>query len=122
MSQIALLREVLPAMQHAGWGRFVHSGSATAKEPVGHIHHVVANASRLSTVGLLKTVSDEYARHGITIKTVAPGWIETENTVAYLQQQLGAGGETERWEFMLNQARVPVARMGKPIACPIAEA
>ncbi|WP_459960120.1 SDR family NAD(P)-dependent oxidoreductase, partial [Mycobacterium avium] len=55
MSQIFLLRAVLPAMQAAGWGRFVHIGSATAKEPAGNIHHAVANTSRPSTIGLLKT-------------------------------------------------------------------
>ena len=31
MSQIFLLRTVLPAMRDAGWGRFVHIGSGTAK-------------------------------------------------------------------------------------------
>lgn len=114
MSQILLLQAVLPAMKDAGWGRFVHIGSATAKEPAGNIHHVVANTSRPSTIGLLKTVSDEYAQYGITVNTVAPGWIETENALAYLQQHLGASTEQERRDFMLAQARVPAARMGKP--------
>ena len=114
MSQIFLLQAVLPAMKEAGWGRFVHIGSATAKEPAGNIHHAVANTSRPSTIGLLKTVADEYAQHGITVNTVAPGWIETENAVAYLNQHLGASSEQERRDFMLTQARVPAARMGRP--------
>jgi 3-oxoacyl-[acyl-carrier protein] reductase len=114
MSQILLLQAVLPAMKDAGWGRFVHIGSATAKEPAGNIHHAVANTSRPSTIGLLKTVSDEYAPHGVTVNTVAPGWIETENALAYLEQHLGASSEQERRDFMLTQARVPAARMGKP--------
>nr|MDT0526046.1 M20/M25/M40 family metallo-hydrolase [Streptomyces sp. DSM 41633] len=37
LSQILLLQAVLPAMKDAGWGRFVHIGSATAKEPAGSI-------------------------------------------------------------------------------------
>lgn len=41
MSQLYLLKEVLPAMQQARWGRYVHIGSATAKEPVGLIHHAI---------------------------------------------------------------------------------
>jgi 3-oxoacyl-[acyl-carrier protein] reductase len=114
MSQILLLRAVLPAMKDAGWGRFVHIGSATAKEPAGNIHHAVANTSRPSTIGLLKTVSDEYAQYGITVNTIAPGWIETENALAYLEQHLGASTEQQRRDFMLNQARVPAARMGRP--------
>jgi 3-oxoacyl-[acyl-carrier protein] reductase len=114
MSQILLLHAVLPAMKDAGWGRFVHIGSATAKEPAGNIHHAVANTSRPSTIGLLKTVSDEYARFGVTVNTVAPGWIETENALAYLEQHLGASTEQERRDFMLTEARVPAARMGRP--------
>jgi 3-oxoacyl-[acyl-carrier protein] reductase len=114
MSQILLLQAVLPAMKEAGWGRFVHIGSATAKEPAGNIHHAVANTSRPSTIGLLKTVADEYAQHGVTVNTVAPGWIETANALAYLKQHLGASSEQERRDFMLTQARVPAARMGKP--------
>lgn len=115
MSQIFLLRAVLPAMQQAAWGRFVHIGSGTAKEPAGNIHHAVANATRPSTIGLLKTVSDEYARYGITVNTVAPGWIETDNAIAYIEKNLGAATEEQRRDFMLNQARVPAARMGTPL-------
>src|SRR5271154_7436440 len=114
MSQILLLQAVLPAMKDAGWGRFVHIGSATAKEPAGNIHHAVANTSRPSTIGLLKTISDEYARYGITVNTVAPGWIETENAKAYITENFGVGTDEQRREFMLDQARVPAARMGRP--------
>src|SRR6202040_1772186 len=106
-SQILLLHAVLPAMKEAGWGRFVHIGSATAKEPAGNIHHAVANTSRPSTVGLLKTVSDEYARYGITVNTVAPGWIETENAVAYLNRQAGLASADDRRRWMREHAGVP---------------
>lgn len=114
MSQIYLLRELLPGMQEAGWGRFVHIGSATAKEPEGAIHHVVANATRPSTVGLLKTVADEYARHGITINTVAPGWIGTQNAFDYMENQLRLTTDDERRQWMLDVAGVPAGRMGNP--------
>ena len=40
MSTVYLLKAVLPAMKAAGWGRFVHVGSATAKEPEGAIQIV----------------------------------------------------------------------------------
>jgi 3-oxoacyl-[acyl-carrier protein] reductase len=114
MSQIYLLHAVLPAMKDAGWGRFVHIGSAAAKEPVGHIHHVIANATRPSTIGLLKTVSDEYARYGITVNTVAPGWIATENAYQYLEKNVGITTDEARRAFMIDTAGVPAARMGDP--------
>lgn len=114
MSQVYLLHAVLPAMKDAGWGRFVHIGSATAKEPEGAIHHVIANATRPSTVGLLKTVADEYAQYGITINTVAPGWIATQNAYDYLERQVGLTTDEQRRDWMRQHARVPAARMGDP--------
>src|SRR6202021_739509 len=79
MSTVYLLKATLPAMKEAGWGRFVHVGSATAKEPEGAIHHVVANGTRPSTIGLLKTVADETAQNAATVNTVAPRRLETQN-------------------------------------------
>jgi 3-oxoacyl-[acyl-carrier protein] reductase len=114
MSHVYLLHAVLPAMKAAGWGRFVHIGSATAKEPEGAIHHVIANATRPSTVGLLKTVSDEYARYGITVNTVAPGWIATENMYQYLEKNVGLTTPESIGEWMIANARVPAARAGDP--------
>jgi NAD(P)-dependent dehydrogenase (short-subunit alcohol dehydrogenase family) len=75
---------------------------------------VVANATRPSTVRLLKTVSDEYVRYGITINTVAPGWIETHNAIEYIDKNIGLRTEQQRRDYMLNTAGVPAARMGKP--------
>jgi NAD(P)-dependent dehydrogenase (short-subunit alcohol dehydrogenase family) len=75
---------------------------------------VVANATRPSTVRLLKTVSDEYVRYGITINTVAPGWIETHNAIEYIDKNIGLHTEQQRRDYMLNTAGVPAARMGKP--------
>ena len=114
MSQIYLLHEVLPAMKEAGWGRYVHIGSGTAKEPTGGIHHVIANATRPSTIGLLKTVADEYAPFGITVNTVAPGWILTENTVRYTTAQLGLTTDEARHKWAAESFGVPAGRMGSP--------
>ena len=113
MSQVYLLHEVLPGMKEAGWGRYVHIGSATAKEPEGAIHHVIANATRPSTIGLLKTVADEYAPFGITVNTVAPGWIATGNAYEYLAKQVGLDDDDEISTWMRQVARVPAGRMGR---------
>jgi 3-oxoacyl-[acyl-carrier protein] reductase len=113
MSQVYLLHAVLPGMQEAGWGRYVHIGSATAKEPEGSIHHVIANATRPSTIGLLKTVADEYAQYGITVNTIAPGWIATQNAYDYLEHQLGLTTDEQRRDWLRQHGGVPAARMGR---------
>jgi 3-oxoacyl-[acyl-carrier protein] reductase len=114
MSQVYLLHAVLPAMKEAGWGRYVHIGSATAKEPQMNPPHTVANATRPSTVGLLKSVADEYARFGITINTVAPGWIATRTTDWYLETHEGLTTEEQRRTWLIEQAGVPAGRAGAP--------
>jgi NAD(P)-dependent dehydrogenase (short-subunit alcohol dehydrogenase family) len=102
-------------MKEAGWGRFVHIGSATAKEPESKPPHTVANATRPSTVGLLKSVADEYAQFGITINTIAPGWIATRTTNWYLETHEGLDTEEARRDWMVNVAEVPAARLGSPM-------
>ncbi|MCU1344422.1 MAG: putative 3-oxoacyl-[acyl-carrier-protein] reductase [Acidimicrobiia bacterium] len=114
MSQVYLLHAVLPAMKAAGWGRFVHIGSGTAKEPVSNPPHTVANGTRPSTVGLLKSVADEYARFGITINTIAPGWIATKTTNWYLSTHEGLTDDEARRAWMIEKAQVPAGRLGDP--------
>jgi 3-oxoacyl-[acyl-carrier protein] reductase len=114
LSQVHVLHAVLPAMKEAGWGRFVHIGSATAKEPQSKPPHTVANATRPSTVGLLKSVADEYARFGITLNTIAPGWIGTRTTEHYLSTHEGLTDPDERRDWMITQAGVPAGRLGEP--------
>lgn len=114
VSQVHMLRAVLPGMQAAGWGRYVHIGSATAKEPQSSPPHTVANGTRPSTVGLLKSVADEYARHGITINTIAPGWIATKTTQWYLSTHEGLSDPDSRRQWMIDHAGVPAGRLGDP--------
>jgi NAD(P)-dependent dehydrogenase (short-subunit alcohol dehydrogenase family) len=115
LSQVHMLHAVLPDMQAAGWGRYVHIGSATAKEPQNKPPHTVANATRPSTVGLLKSVADEYARYGVSINTVAPGWIATKTTNWYLSTHEGLTDPDTRRTWMIEQAGVPAARLGQPV-------
>lgn len=115
ISQIELLHAVLPAMKAAGWGRFIHIGSATAKEPQGYIHHAIANTTRPSTIGMLKTVADEVAAYGITVNTVAPGWVATPNACAYIEKNVGLNTAEERQAWMKEVAGVPAARMGESV-------
>jgi 3-oxoacyl-[acyl-carrier protein] reductase len=114
LSQVHMLHAVLPGMVAARWGRYVHIGSATAKEPQRNPPHTVANATRPSTVGLLKSVADEYAQFGITINTVAPGWIATKTTNHYLTKHEGLDEPEARRQWMIDTAGVPAARLGEP--------
>lgn len=111
MTVVYLAREVIPAMKQKGWGRFVAINSGTAKEPVGNIHHMLANTTRPGAVGFMKTLSDEVAKFGITCNTVAPGWIGTDNMFSYLENKAGVPPEKVN-DFVKNL--VPAGRVGRP--------
>lgn len=111
MSVVYLARETMPAMKEKGWGRFVAVGSGTAKEPVGNIHHMLANTTRPAAVGFVKTLSDEVARYGITCNTVAPGWIGTDNMFSYLERKMGVTPD-KVGEFLHDI--IPAGRVGRP--------
>ena len=111
MTVVYLAREVIPAMKEKGWGRFVAVGSGTAKEPVGNIHHMLANTTRPAAVGFVKTLSDEVAQFGITCNTVAPGWIGTDNMYDYLEKKMGISHNAVP-DFLFDA--IPAKRVGRP--------
>lgn len=111
MTVVYLAREVIPAMKEKGWGRFVAIGSGTAKEPVGNIHHMLANTTRPAAVGFIKTLSDEVAKFGITCNTVAPGWIGTDNMYSYLENKAGIAPD-KVGDFL--HGIIPAGRVGRP--------
>jgi 3-oxoacyl-[acyl-carrier protein] reductase len=112
VSAIKLARATIPPMQNKKWGRFIHIGSGTAKEPEAAIPHILHNTVRPATVGFLKSVADEVAADGVTVNTVAPGWIATEGSKAYLQAEGLDFAAVERQVEV--SGGIPAARIGRP--------
>jgi NAD(P)-dependent dehydrogenase (short-subunit alcohol dehydrogenase family) len=59
-------------------------------------------------------VADEYAQFGITLNTIAPGWIATKTTDRYLSEHEGLTDDDMRRTWMINTAGVPAGRLGRP--------
>jgi NAD(P)-dependent dehydrogenase (short-subunit alcohol dehydrogenase family) len=75
-SPVLLLRAVLGDMRAAGWGRVVHIGSdVVARLPLANSAYTAAKAAQL---GLARVWAKELGPLGITVNTVAPGWIPVE--------------------------------------------
>ncbi|MDB5424795.1 MAG: short-chain dehydrogenase [Phenylobacterium sp.] len=111
MHVVHVAREVIPGMKAKGWGRFVAVGSGVAKEQEGKLRHILANMTRPAAVGFAKSLSDEVACHGITVNTVAPGWIATQNMYDYLEQKVGV--PPDKVNAFLGDS-VPARRTGRP--------
>jgi 3-oxoacyl-[acyl-carrier protein] reductase len=69
-------KAALPDMVSRGWGRIIMVASLTG--PVMAIRADVAYATaKAGMAGLTRAVAVDAAAHGITVNTVAPGWIAT---------------------------------------------
>jgi 3-oxoacyl-[acyl-carrier protein] reductase len=91
-------RCVVPGMVQRGYGRIVNVSSTTG--PLVAIPGGVGyGAAKAAVDGLTRGLALEVAPHGITVNSVAPGWIQTGSS---LPEELVAGAHT------------PVGRPGRP--------
>jgi 3-oxoacyl-[acyl-carrier protein] reductase len=91
-------RAAVPGMVDRGWGRVVMVSSVTgplvtAEGSVGY------SAAKAGMDGLMRGIAIEVARHGVTVNSVAPGWIATGSQ---LPSEAAAGRYT------------PIGRSGTP--------
>ncbi|WP_436788627.1 SDR family NAD(P)-dependent oxidoreductase [Yinghuangia sp. YIM S10712] len=94
----------LPGMVEEGWGRIVNISSSSVHSGVARMVGYVAAKS--GVVGLTKALALEFARYGITVNTIPPGFIDTP----MLQEA------RERGLMSVEQQteRTPVGRIGRP--------
>ena len=100
-SPVLIGHEVLPAMQARRFGRIVHIDSEVADRPPPYRSAYVTAKS--AQVGLARSWARELAPFGITVNTVAPGFIPVERHA-----------DVPADESAAYLATVPAARMGTP--------
>lgn len=69
--KVALTQAFVPAMMANGYGRFVYIESSSVKQPIENL--VLSNSLRLAVTGMVKTLSQEIARSGVTLNIMGPG-------------------------------------------------
>jgi 3-oxoacyl-[acyl-carrier protein] reductase len=75
-SPVLLVRAVLTGMRARGWGRIVHVDSEVVdRPPPGRSAYAAAKSAQ---IGLARSWARELAPLGITVNTVAPGFIPVE--------------------------------------------
>jgi 3-oxoacyl-[acyl-carrier protein] reductase len=112
MSTLYFVREVLPLMQRRKWGRVVTITSASVKQPIDNL--VLSNSVRSAVSGLMKSLSNEYAKDNILVNNVCPGYTLTSRLDELSSRLAKAEGVDpkqiqDRWA-----SQVPLGRLGQP--------
>lgn len=92
---------VLRPMMKARFGRIINIGSVVGT--MGNAGQVNYAAAKAGLIGFTKSLAREVASRGITVNTVAPGFIDTDMTQTLTDEQK---------EGIFSQ--VPANRLGKP--------
>jgi len=69
------VREFIPDMLAANWGRIVNISSSSAQTGATSMSHYVASKGGL--IGLTRALAIEFAGSGITVNNVPPGFVDT---------------------------------------------
>jgi 3-oxoacyl-[acyl-carrier protein] reductase len=100
-SPYLLIRACLPRMKEKRWGRIINIGSEVFQRGVPNFSAYVA--AKGAQNGLARSLATELAPFGITVNTIAPGWIPVERHETAPQTAKDA-----------YHALIPAARWGVP--------
>lgn len=102
-----LTQALVPAMKAAGWGRIVTISSGAGLRPsLTGIH--AYTAAKHALVGLTKQLSLELGQHGITVNSIAPGFILSNPATCRQWDAFGPDGQAQL------VSRIHTRRLGSP--------
>lgn len=106
ISSLLLIQAAVPHMKERGWGRIVTVGSVQETKP--HPDMLIYSASKAAQTNMVRSLSLQLARDGITVNNVAPGVIYTDRNAEALSDPEYAKRVTDS---------IPVGYCGEPRDC-----
>jgi 3-oxoacyl-(acyl-carrier-protein) reductase len=94
-------KQFIDEMAERGWGRVINISSVIGE--VGNFGQANYAAAKAALIGFTKALAREYARKGVTVNAVAPGFIKTQMT---------EGVPPAALEAVVKMT--PIGRLGEP--------
>jgi 3-oxoacyl-[acyl-carrier protein] reductase len=95
-------RTFIDEMVVRGWGRVINISSIVGR--IGNIGQANYAAAKAGLIGMTKSLAREYARKGITVNAIAPGFVRTRMLDGVPDKAMGTVLES-----------TPVGRLGEPM-------
>jgi 3-oxoacyl-[acyl-carrier protein] reductase len=102
IAPILISKTVIPNMVKNKWGRVINMGSILGE--ISRENRSVYSITKSGLVGMTKALSAEFARFGVLVNCVAPGYLDTDLT----RKNLGLVAMQEL------ASQIPVGRLGNP--------
>lgn len=96
-----MCRVVIEGMRARGFGRIINISSVNGQ--LGQVGQANYSAAKAGVIGFTKALARESANKGVTVNTIAPGYIATDMVKAVPEKVL---------EGIV--AKIPVGRLGEP--------
>jgi acetoacetyl-CoA reductase len=97
-----MTKPVIDGMSDRGWGRVINVSSVNGQK--GAFGQTNYSAAKAGMHGFTKALALEYARKGVTVNTISPGYIGTKMVLAIPKDILDSK----------IVPQIPVGRLGKP--------
>lgn len=107
-----LIRRALPAMVEQNWGRIVVVASVVAKR--GESQVAAYTAAKHGVLGLVRAAAAEYARTGVTVNAICPGYVDTPMTDATVEAIAARTGRSPDEARATLARRQPIGRLISP--------
>ena len=107
MSTLRLSRMALPELRKSGRGRIVNITSSAVKEPNDGL--LLSNVYRPGVIGWAKSLSQDEGPNGITVNSIAPGYIDTDR-----MKNIYASGDDPAGSRATDEGLIPARRFGEP--------